>query len=161
MDNNKQRFPSSKLSRGFSLIETTLALAVAGGTMMTLLALVPSGLEQMRVAARDTSTARVLQMLNAHYQVRSWASISSGDTFYYDNQGAQVKETDPYASFGAKVTLQPTFQLPGSPVTNPHIYGLRIVVTDRLQSPSPFAEAPGVTVHHLTIAEKEAAVVGE
>ena len=149
------------LCKGFSLIETTLALAVAGGTMMTLLALIPSGLEQMRIAARDTSTARVLQMLNAHYQVRSWSTVSAGDVFYFDNQGAQVPESDPYATFGAKVTVQPAFQLPGSPVTNPHIYGLRIVVTDRLQAPAPFSEAPGVTVHHLTIAEKEAAEIGE
>ena len=146
---------------GFSLIETTMALAIAGGATLSLVALIPSALEQVRCAASDTASARIVQFANAEYQMRPWGDIllqeanDTPATFYFDTQGAVVEPSDSNVAFGAQVAVIAPRSLPGAPDVNTRLRALKVTVTDHVHAPDPFQRGPGVKRYQLLIAQTD------
>ena len=159
-------FPPAKPARrhllsGFSLIETTMALAIAGGATLSLVALIPPALEQVRSAAGDTASARIVQFANAEYQMRPWGDVLAQEAnatpskFYFDMQGAPVEPTDLDAAFGAQVAVVAAHTLPGAPDVNTRLRTLQVTVTDHVHAPNPFQRGPGVKRYQLLIAQTD------
>lgn len=96
----------SRLSRGgFSLIEVTLALAIAALGFITLLGLLPQGLDMARRSANLASEARIVQKLSNELQSASWEDLSwqgYGPKRYFNDQAMEIplsELSDPEVAF--------------------------------------------------------------
>jgi uncharacterized protein (TIGR02598 family) len=112
------RYPD--FPRGFSLVEVTLALGIAAFCLITLLGLLPLGMETNQSAVSQTAAASVLSSVVADLRATAKASPTSPQydiTFgiakllYVDDQGRAVTPTDPNAAPRYRVMI--TF--PASP----------------------------------------------
>jgi uncharacterized protein (TIGR02598 family) len=88
-----------KISRnkGFSLVETVLAMGIVSFAMMGILGLVPLGLSHFRQAMTVTAESQILQSLSndlllADYDklVDEFAQNGGKLEYYYDDQGGKV-----------------------------------------------------------------------
>lgn len=80
---------------GFSLVEIVVALAVVATAVLTMVALLPSGLDDLRKSASRQADARIAQAVVADYQMQSWGAPSAtmtlpGKDFYFDIRGTEV-----------------------------------------------------------------------
>ena len=83
--------------RGFSLIEVTLALAIAALGFITLLGLLPQGLDMARRSADLASEARIVQKLSGELQSTSWDKLTwkgYGAKRYFNDQAMEISEAD-------------------------------------------------------------------
>lgn len=147
--------------KGFSLVEVMMSLAIASSTMLVLAALIPSGLDMVRASNRDMATARIVQFVNAEYQMRPWADImtqeanGSESTFLFDNQGLKTESASDYAVFGAKVIVAAAQPLPGAPASNSSLRTLHVNVTSNLNATDPYEEGPAVTQYQILVAQAD------
>lgn len=86
---------------GFSLIEVTIAMAIAAVAMVTLLGLIPQGMNTMIEAGDEAIMGRIHQQLLNEIQLTPF-SDSVGDSllkefdgqrFFYDSQGEELSNT--------------------------------------------------------------------
>lgn len=84
--------------RGFSLIEVTIALAIAAGGFITLLGLLPHGLEMSRRTSEMAATARILEHVSGELMQMPWEELnwtghgtSSTARRLYDDQGIPLE----------------------------------------------------------------------
>jgi len=86
-------------SGGFSLIEVTIALAIASVAIVSLVAMIPQGLEAMREAGDKAIMGRIHQSILSEVQMtpfRSSVGAASpldalhGELRYFDNQGEEI-----------------------------------------------------------------------
>lgn len=113
-----------QLSKGFSLVETVLAMAVMGLAVTVLLGLLPHGMEMSRKAGVSAGESRVTTDILAELSQQDWASLAGydGQTFYFDDQGIRIREgDDELVSYVAQVRMPVPVQLPGSPVNSDDI----------------------------------------
>ena len=93
--------PSSKASaRGFSLIEVTIALGITAVALVSLMGMLPRGMETLRAAADKAIEGRIHQQILGEIQLTPWESGGGGggsprDAFnkqvrYYDDQGIEL-----------------------------------------------------------------------
>jgi uncharacterized protein (TIGR02598 family) len=78
---------------GFSLIEVVLAMAIASVAILTLVGLIPQGMDTMRAAGDQAIEARIHQQLMSEMQMASFASLDRafhGLEIYYDAQGEEL-----------------------------------------------------------------------
>ena len=83
--------------RGFSLIEVTLALAIAALGFITLLGLLPQGLDMARRSANLASEARIVQKLSSELQSTSWDDLQwkgYGTRRYFNDQAMEIPAAD-------------------------------------------------------------------
>lgn len=99
---------------GFSLVEVTLALGVAGFCLITLFALLPLGLQANRIALSQTEAASMLSSIVTDLRATPKTSLTSQQydiTFgsekllYIDDQGRSVSPTNPIAAPRYKVAI--------------------------------------------------------
>ena len=99
---------------GFSLVETTLALGVAGFCVITLFGLLPVGIQTNQSAISQTAAASVLSSVVADLRATPKTSLTSPQydiTFgtlkllYVDGEGRAVTPTDPNATPRYRVTI--------------------------------------------------------
>jgi len=94
--------------RGFSLIEVTIAMAIAAVALVTLLGLIPQGMNTMREAGDQAIMGRIHQQLLNEIQLTpfddsvgaSLIDAYDGEEFYYDSQGEELSNTMDPASGG-------------------------------------------------------------
>lgn len=103
--------------RGFSLIEVTIAMAIASVALVTLVGLLPQGMDTMREAGDMAIEARIHQQLLGEIQMADFDRLDSYDgvEVYYDIQGEELGSTAPGGSASAKGSFD-------------HIYSARISV---------------------------------
>jgi uncharacterized protein (TIGR02598 family) len=158
---SRPRVQPRRFGRGFSLVETVVALGIASSCLLTLVALIPSGLDQVRQGERETATARVLQFVNTEYQMRPWADVleqelgGGGEEFYFDHQGTQVSLNDKLAVYGVRVQVFPAPLLPGAANPNPSLRSLHLSVSEKIKNRDPFRPGPGVRQHNLQVTYAE------
>jgi len=106
-------------SDGFSLIEVVLAMAIASVAIITLVGIIPQGMETMRAAGDQAIEARVHQQLMSELQMASFETLNTFHDMevYYDAQGEELGDSKSPSGSGEKGSFE-------------HIYTARISVPD-------------------------------
>jgi uncharacterized protein (TIGR02598 family) len=122
--------------RGFSLVETVLAMAVMSLAVTVLLGLLPHGLEMSRKAGVSAGEARVTTEILGELSQVDWNSLATYDNkrFYFDDQGVRLSENAGLEiAYVAEVQLPVPINLPGASVPSDN---LRRVVLDIASTPN-------------------------
>lgn len=83
-------------SAGFSLPEVTIAVGIAALGLITLLGLMPQGLEMARKTGELAARRQIVESITRDLEHTSWdelqgmAALASGQTLYFDDQGMKV-----------------------------------------------------------------------
>lgn len=91
---------SPRSTRAFSLIEVTIAMAIAAVALVTLLGLIPQGMDTMREAGDQAIMGRIHQQILNEIQLTPFEDASGaslldkydGMEFYYDAQGEELSD---------------------------------------------------------------------
>jgi len=102
--------------RGFSLVETALALGVISFALISLLGLLPGGLQTFRKAMDLTLQTEMTQALIGKVKQTSFTGLSqlAAQTYYFDDYGSLVTAADASATYVATVTVTNSVTLPAS-----------------------------------------------
>lgn len=87
--------------RGFSLIEVTIAMAIAALGIITILGLIPRGMDTMREAGDQAIRGRIEQAILNELQMTPFEDATGsspldgydGMEFYYDAQGEELSDS--------------------------------------------------------------------
>lgn len=108
----RPRLPQS----GFSLVEVALAVAIAALAIITLLGLLPQGLEMSRKTSLISTDSNILDQIIRNYESMSFADLkkagNSGITKCYTDQGLEVGTDSKEISYVASITISQTPTLP-------------------------------------------------
>ncbi|MEM0895962.1 MAG: Verru_Chthon cassette protein B [Verrucomicrobiota bacterium] len=134
-------------NRGFSLVETVIAVAIVATVMISLLAMLPVGLDSLSEAKKTDIQARIMQTIVSEVQMTGWklnegfeanlATKFPSQVRYYDDEGNEL-ETDDHRLriYTARVRMLPSgFQLPGEAAhiknlpVNPFLRTLLVEIT--------------------------------
>lgn len=110
----KSRHPAS--AAGFSLVEVTLAVAIAALAIITFLGLLPQGLEISRKTSQLTLHSNVLEQIIRDLDNASWETLpTSADVRrYFDDQGVEVTADSERLTLVAQMDFSQTTSLPVS-----------------------------------------------
>lgn len=110
-----------RLTGGFSLIETVLALGIMGLAITALLGLLPHGIEMSRKAANVSAMSRIVDSVQSRLSMNSFAALKDlGSTvLHYDDQGAVLEDGGDLSLTSYVVRVRPAREdaaaiLPGS-----------------------------------------------
>lgn len=90
---------------GFSLPEVTIAVAIAALGLVSVLGLIPSGLESVRSAGATATSSRIFQQLSSELQRAEWGDYTGSGVGwsglapyqnqlrYFDDQGVELPAT--------------------------------------------------------------------
>lgn len=98
---NIPKKPRTFLRSGFSLVEVTIAVAIAALGFITLLGLLPSGINMAKEAAQMSTGARIIQKLSGEMQSVTWEDIDwtgYSPLRYFTSEGTEIlasQATDP------------------------------------------------------------------
>lgn len=148
----------------FTLVETLMAVAIAAGTLLTLVALLPAGLVQFRAAGDMEAQARISHYMLDRLQMMDWADlqtqIANGSTAYFpfDNRGTPLAKQgfsapNSQCSYVARATApansnNTTSVIPGDSTAQPWLTQVEIDISSFTSSSDPFAKSQFV---HSTI----------
>jgi len=76
--------------RGFSLVETTLALGLVTFASVSILALLPTGLNVMRAAMDQTVEAQIVRSIAGQAVVAPFDQLTAQSPFYFNDEGMEV-----------------------------------------------------------------------
>ncbi|MBL9157890.1 MAG: Verru_Chthon cassette protein B [Verrucomicrobiales bacterium] len=109
-------FARSLKVAGFSLIEVTIAMAIAAVAVVTLLGMIPQGMNTMRDAGDEAIMARIHQQVLNELQVADFDALDTYDELevYFDAQGEELGDNR-----GSGSQAKGTFE---------HIYSARVSV---------------------------------
>ncbi|MFV0336619.1 MAG: Verru_Chthon cassette protein B [Chthoniobacterales bacterium] len=127
-------------NKGFSLVEVTLAMGVLSIALLTMIGLLPVGLDTARMAMSQTVKAQIVQRITSEAALTAFANlddyVASGSVaspFYFDQEGqlATTENTHRYKVALAKLPVNSAF--PGS--TNASslsdsLYAIQAVISD-------------------------------
>lgn len=100
----KFHYPTYRTPRsgGFSLVEVTIAMAIAAVAIITLLGLIPQGMKTMQEAGDQAIEARIHQSILSEIQLTPFESVSGGGSpirkfdnteRFYDTQGEEIESS--------------------------------------------------------------------
>ncbi|HSJ03745.1 MAG TPA: Verru_Chthon cassette protein B [Verrucomicrobium sp.] len=150
--------------RGFSLVEVVLAVGIAATTVVLLISLLPSGLDQMRASSNQMATARILRWISQDLQMRDfdeWANTASGIIYKFDAGGDPVqggKVDDVSSIYTVQVSPEVSgstsgVDLPGN-ARNGYLRQAIVAISDRT-SGDPFADPSRVWKRAVTVVRME------
>ncbi len=99
---------------GFSLVEVTLAVAIAALALITFLGLLPQGLEISRKTALMTTNSNVVEQIVRDLESAKWDMLPSTGTQlrYFDDQGVEVSSNSTLISTVAQLSFSNPASLP-------------------------------------------------
>lgn len=95
--------PRLRRSRGFSLVEVTIATGITAVALSTLLGLVPQGLNNIKQAGEVAAESRISSHLIGIVSQARWQDSNGADRlapefdrkrYFFDDQGVQIAETE-------------------------------------------------------------------
>lgn len=122
--------PSSTTSESaFSLVEVTIAMAIAAVAVVSMLGLLPQGMDTMREASDQAIEGRIHQQLLSEIQMTPYkvgASNNPIDDFngleiYYDSQGEELGDSDSGGTTASGDPIKGSFE---------HIYSARVTLPE-------------------------------
>lgn len=164
VQDREMRLPSVRktwLQAGFSLPEVAIAVAIAALGLVTLLGIIPSGLDSIRFAGETTAEARVVSQVLGEIQMSDWGKKTAGQwskleqtlqrRWYFDDQANPVDvATTSATNFENRITyvvrVRPNtvnVTLPGAPA--PYEDTKSVLVDIAVTPNSAFDFAPGRT----------------
>lgn len=112
--------PHSFGSSGFSLVEVTLAVAIAALGFITLLGLLPTGINMAKEASRMSTGSRIIQRLNGELQSMDWDDINwkgYSPLRYFNSEGSEISTTSADAdALTRDLAYVASIQLPTEPL---------------------------------------------
>lgn len=102
MKSQFNKFIVHPLSRGFSLVEVTLATSIMALAVTTILGLIPYGMSNVREAGAKTVESQIHRLLVGRMSLTSFSTEGGheylrrqydGQKFYFDDQGMEVPES--------------------------------------------------------------------
>lgn len=144
---------SHRRQSGFSLVEVTLAVAIAALGIITLLGLMPQGLAMSQKTSLMVSNSNILENVirdleNAQFSLLPTAKVRR----YFDNDGYEVKADSPDITFIAEIDPSRPAALPRAEATQ--LYLKRMIIRVATTSNPSFEfgannRASYVTFNHL------------
>lgn len=147
---------------GFSLVEVVLAVGIMALGVVTILGLLPHGLEMSRKTANEMAEARIIEHIVGEMQSTDWQSLNSyGQQMrYFDDQGLELPslstaEARFALNYVARVEVpQLDVRLPTNSPTTAVNQNLRRVTIRMVAAPLPDfnfdSPPPGVPVKTFT-----------
>jgi type II secretory pathway pseudopilin PulG len=97
-----------KLSKGFSLVETVLAVGLMAFAITALLGLLPHGIEMSRKAGVESAIVRIVDTVRSDLQRMPWSALPAGADnvqMAFDDQGLLIGPANPGAGLQAFAVL--------------------------------------------------------
>jgi len=149
----KPRHPAS--AAGFSLVEVTLAVAIAALAIITFLGLLPQGLEISRKTSQLTLHSNVLEQIIRDLDNASWETLPTSTDVrrYFDDQGVEVTADSERLTLVAKMDFSQPTTLPVSSTAQKFLR--RVLINVATTGNATFSFDPGQknftysSYHHL------------
>ncbi|HSJ01492.1 MAG: Verru_Chthon cassette protein B [Verrucomicrobium sp.] len=134
-------------TRGFSLPEVALSLGIASIALLTLVSLLPFGLDTLRGSSNRQAEARITQSVLAGYQSQDWSVQNAGasvrftpgtKTLFFDQTGTELTENSRECCYVVQVQVGTAPSVHGDTQSNQYLRQLRVRITDR---PADYANA--------------------
>ncbi|HYF35521.1 MAG TPA: Verru_Chthon cassette protein B, partial [Prosthecobacter sp.] len=140
---NTSKLPqTNRVSRsGFSLVEVVLAVGIMALGVVTILGLLPHGMEISRQTANELAESRIVDSIISDLQAMTWAQLHSTannedlQTRLYDDQGLQIDsnasndEKATELSYVARVEIpEPNVVLPTDGAETPNQNLRRVII---------------------------------
>lgn len=147
---------------GFSLVEVVLAVGIMALGVVTILGLLPHGLEMSRKTANEMAEARIIEHIVGEMQSTDWAVLNNygQQTRYFDDQGLELPSlSSTEARFALNYVVRVEVpdldvQLPTNQPTTQANQNLRRVTIRMVGAPLPDfnfnSPTPGVPVKVFT-----------
>ncbi|OYW71090.1 MAG: hypothetical protein B7Z37_28715 [Verrucomicrobia bacterium 12-59-8] len=107
-------------SAAFSLVEVTIAVAIAALGFITLLGLLPQSLSMARNSAEMSVGSKIMQKLSGEMQSMAWSRITwtgYGPLRYFTNEGREMTVTDTSPQdMAASLTFVASVYVPQNPL---------------------------------------------
>jgi uncharacterized protein (TIGR02598 family) len=140
----------------FSLVEVTLSVGITAIGVISLVGLIPGGLDSLRKSNARVAEAKIVQAVTADFQMGDWGTRASGQRledreYHFDDRGFPVSSSDPWKHYTVKANIeQATTELNGVTIKgditpNSYLYRLTIKITDQ-KDPTPAFTNP--RLHH-------------
>ncbi len=87
---------ADRAARAFSLVEVVLALGIISFVLLTVMALMSTGLGTMRLAMDDTKESQITRQLTGQILLTPFSQLGttfSGKTYFYDDEGSFLTNT--------------------------------------------------------------------
>ena len=132
---------------GFSLVEVTLAMGLVSFALLTILGIMPVGMNTLRQATEQTVESQIVQKIGGEASLTSFGQLGtnfSNKTFYYDDQGRYLTNAGA-APTSTRYWVKPTITnsiYPGSgnaPTATPATESIKAVRIEIMSGPSASA----------------------
>jgi uncharacterized protein (TIGR02598 family) len=162
---------TARTRKGFSLVETVMAVGITATVVITILALVPVGMRSLQESTLQMADARIIQTIAGRYQMKDWDYVltetkatdweavlesTAATEFFFDDNGTEIQSTDSqfakYHAFTARAVVVPAHLLPGDTVVNANLRQVMIRITGNLLNPEAFTKPEYYRQHQTLIA---------
>ncbi|MDI1312762.1 Verru_Chthon cassette protein B [Prosthecobacter sp.] len=140
---------TSRSQAGFSLVEVALAVAIAALAIITLLGLLPQGLEMARKTAMMVNDSNILEQITHDMENASFDLLPSQKVKkYYNDQGREVLQDAQDLAYVVEIEPQLVAALPKAEKTQP--YMKRMVIRIAASSTPGFVFGTNNTLSYVT-----------
>jgi uncharacterized protein (TIGR02598 family) len=131
----------SRSQAGFSLVEVTLAVAIAALAIITLLGLLPQGLEMARKTSLMVSDSNILEQITHDMENATFDQLPTQTVKkYYNDQGREVAQDSTDLTYVVEIEPQSVVALPKAEKVQP--YMKRMVIKIAATSSPGFVFTP-------------------
>jgi uncharacterized protein (TIGR02598 family) len=105
--------PNPRSHSGFSLVEVALSVAIAALALITLLGLLPQGLEMSRKTSLLTNNSYILEQIIRDLENTQYSTLPAAKVRrYFNDQGSEVQQGDNNITFVAEIDPEQLAFLP-------------------------------------------------